>query len=115
MVDDNRDSADSLVELLDALGAQARAAYDGEQALEAVTGFRPDLVFLDLGMPGRDGYDVAAALRQQPEGSRAHLVALTGWGNAEERQRTAEAGFDAHLVKPVALDDLRALLSVRAR
>ena len=75
-------------------------AHDGPAALEIVKGYRPALVFLDIGMPGMDGYEVARRLRQQPGLENVRLAALTGWGQQEDRRRTTEAGFNYHLVKP---------------
>ncbi len=111
VVDDNRDAADSLAMLLRLQGHEVRVAHDGPAALEMVKGYCPALVFLDIGMPGMDGYEVARRLRQQPGLENVRLAALTGWGQQEDRRRTAEAGFDHHLVKPVepkALDGLLA-------
>jgi two-component system CheB/CheR fusion protein len=110
VVDDNRDAADSLAMLLRLKGHDVVVAYDGPSALTAVT-FGPDLVLLDLGMPGMDGYEVARRLRQLPEGRGCLLAALTGWGQEEDRRRTREAGFDRHLVKPVDPVELTALLA----
>jgi CheY-like chemotaxis protein len=108
IVDDMKDSADSLALLLGAAGHLVQLAYDGESAVAAAETFRPDAVLLDLGMPSLNGYDVCRRIRAQPWGAAMTIVALTGWGQQEDRRRTAEAGFDAHLVKPVepqALDE----------
>ena len=113
VVDDNRDAADSLAMLLKLKGHDVRVTYDGTAALTAAS-FQPDLVFLDLGMPGMDGYEVARRLRQLPEGQRCLLAALTGWGQEEDRRRTREVGFDRHLVKPVDPAELSALLEALA-
>ncbi|MFO1338488.1 MAG: ATP-binding protein [Burkholderiaceae bacterium] len=110
VVDDNRDAADSLAEILRALGADACTAYDGASGLEAMRAFRPPIVLLDLGMPGMSGYAVAAQLRAEPQYQTLKLVALTGWGQQEDLRRTQEAGFDAHLVKPVEPAQLVSLL-----
>ncbi|MEX2140043.1 MAG: PAS domain S-box protein [Pirellulales bacterium] len=110
-VDDNRDAADSLGMLLKILGADVHVAYDGQSALEAIRICRPAVVLLDLGMPGMDGYEVARRIRQNPEASKVLLIALTGWGQEEDRRRTKEAGFDHHLIKPVELSALQALLA----
>jgi PAS domain S-box-containing protein len=104
VVDDNRDAADSLARMLEALGAEARTAYDGPSALEVVRTARPSVVLLDLGMPGMDGYAVAAQLRAGPQHPALTLVALTGWGQQDDMRRTRAAGFDEHLVKPVAIE-----------
>ncbi len=110
VVDDNRDSAESLVMLLTLAGNEMRAAYDGLEAVEAAATFKPDVVLLDIGLPKLNGYEVARRIRQQPEGKNMRLVALTGWGQDEDRQKSKEAGFDAHLVKPVDHAALQTLL-----
>ena len=113
VVDDNRDAADSLAALLELLGAQVRTAYDGPSALEAARLTRPEVVLLDLGMPGMDGYAVAMRLRSEPPSQPLRVIALTGWGQESDQVRTRSAGFDEHLVKPVAPDALIALLAPR--
>jgi CheY-like chemotaxis protein len=110
VVDDNRDSADSLGTLVQALGAEVRIAYDGPAALEAVAAFRPEVVMLDIGMPGMNGLEVARRLRERPEGRDLTLIAVTGWGQEEDHRRSREGGFDHHLVKPVAIEDLQGVL-----
>ena len=100
VVDDNQDASDSLAMLLGLQGHEVRVAYSGVAALEMTRDFAPHVVFLDIGMPGMDGYEVARRLRQQPGLGKTVLAALTGWGQKEDRRRTAEAGFDHHLVKP---------------
>jgi PAS domain S-box-containing protein len=111
VVDDNRDAADSLALLLRLQGHEVRVAHDGPSALELAGSFRPALVFLDLGMPGMDGYEVARRLRKRPGLEKVVLAALTGWGQQEDRHRTAEAGFDRHLVKPPEPKELENLLA----
>jgi len=111
VVDDNRDSADSLGMLLKFLGADIHLAYDGASALDAMRIFRPSVVLLDLGMPGMDGFEVARRIRQMPRGDKLRMIALTGWGQAEDRRRSAEAGFDHHLVKPVDFSALQGVLA----
>jgi PAS domain S-box-containing protein len=111
VVDDNRDAADSLAMLLRLAGQDVQARYDGLSALAQAQEFRPELVFLDIGMPGMDGYEVARRLRGEPQLEGVILVALTGWGQEEDRRRSAEAGFDHHLVKPVEPDAVRGLLA----
>src|SRR5262249_34965620 len=111
VVDDNRDAADSLAMLLKFLGADVNTANDGPSALEALLTYRPSVVMLDIGMPAMDGYEVARRARQQPEAKNVPLIALTGWGQAEDRRRSKEAGIDHHLVKPVDLGALQALLA----
>ncbi|NRF67316.1 PAS domain S-box protein [Aquincola sp. S2] len=110
VVDDNSDAATSLAMLLRMHGHEVRIAQDGPSALAMATAFVPDMVFLDLGMPGMDGYEVARRLRSQPALEQVVLTALTGWGQQEDRRRTAEAGFDHHLVKPLELKALETLL-----
>lgn len=100
IVDDNRDAAKMLAMLLRLKGHSVRVVHDGASALEAVGAHSPELVFLDIGMPGMDGYEVARRIRGRAEWANIKLVALTGWGQEEDRRRTAEAGFDHHLVKP---------------
>jgi PAS domain S-box-containing protein len=100
VVDDNHDAADSLVMLLRLKGHEVRVAYSGMAVLEMTKTYTPDVVFLDIGMPRMDGYEVARRLRQTPGLEKTVLAALTGWGQQEDRRRTAEAGFDHHLVKP---------------
>jgi len=111
VVDDNRDAADTLADLLQMIGADVRVAYDGTAALEAIGAFRPSVVMLDLGMPGMDGYEVARHIRALPGSGDTTLIALTGRGDASDRQRTQEAGFRHHLVKPVGIDALQAVLA----
>ena len=109
VVDDNVDAAISLAMLLRLQGHEVRVAHDGPSALDLATSYRPDMVFLDIGMPGMDGHEVARRLRQHPELKNVVLAAITGWGQQEDRRRTAEVGFDHHLVKPVepaALENL---------
>ena len=111
VVDDNRDSADSLGMLLKFLGADIHLAYDGPSALDAMRIFRPSIVLLDIGMPGMNGFEVARRIRQMPQGDKVRMIALTGWGQAEDRRRSEEAGFDHHLVKPVDLSALQGVLA----
>jgi len=104
VVDDNVDSATSLTMLLQAMGHQAESAHDGAEALETVERFAPDTVLLDIGLPGMDGYEVAARLRHT--GRPYLLIAVTGWGQEHDRERARAAGFDHHLLKPVDLGQL---------
>jgi signal transduction histidine kinase/ActR/RegA family two-component response regulator len=110
VVDDNRDAADSLALLLTLQGSEVRTAYDGLEAIDAAAAFDPDVVLSDLGMPRMSGYEAAQKIREQCSG-RVVLVAMTGWGQEEDKRRSSEAGFDFHLVKPVALDALEQLLA----
>lgn len=115
VVDDNRDSAESLAMLLSLSGHEVRTANDGLAALDVARAFRPRVVLLDLGMPRLNGYDAARAIRAEPWGSNLVLIALTGWGQEEDKRRTAEAGFNAHLIKPVdhhAFEELLTSLDV---
>jgi signal transduction histidine kinase len=112
IVDDSRDGGESLAMLLRVLGADVALAHSGRHALECVDSFRPDVVLLDIGMPGMDGYEVARRIRANPANRHMQLIALTGWGQDEDRQRSAAAGFNHHLVKPADLNKLRQLLSV---
>jgi PAS domain S-box-containing protein len=111
VVDDNPDAADAVGLVLQYLGVESKVVNDGSAALAVFDTFRPDLVLLDLGMPGLDGYDVARWMRERPGHGPVRIVALTGWGDASERARTLKAGFDGHLVKPVDIDALQALLA----
>jgi len=113
VVDDNEDAADSLAALLEIDGFDVRAVYDGAAAVEAVAGSQPDMIIMDLGMPGMDGYETARAIRQHPGAERILMLALTGWGQSDARRRTLEAGFDHHLVKPVELDQIIRLAGAR--
>ena len=114
VVDDNQDAAESLAILLRHAGCDVRTAHDGLEAVGAAAVFRPDVAILDLGLPGLNGYDVGRRIRKDL-GAGVLLIAATGWGQEEDRRRTAEAGFNYHLTKPVELDELRRLLaSVRS-
>ena len=110
IVDDNRDAAEMLAALLGAWGQHTHLAFDGRTALELGRAFAPDVVLLDLGMPHLDGYETARLMRATGWGARALLVAVTGWGQPHDRDRSQASGFDHHLVKPVAPSALRSLL-----
>jgi PAS domain S-box-containing protein len=113
VADDNEDAATSLAMMLNLLGNEARTAHDGLEALDVAAAFRPDLILLDIGMPRLNGHEAAKRIRAQPWGKGVVLVALTGWGQEEDRRKSAEAGFDAHVVKPIdpaALEKLLATL-----
>ena len=101
VVEDNADSAEALVLLLRMLGNEVEVASDGASGLQAAEAHRPEVVLLDIGLPEMNGYDVARKIREQPWGGQMALVALTGWGQDEDRRLAKEAGFDHHLVKPV--------------
>jgi CheY-like chemotaxis protein len=110
VVDDNRDAADTLALLLELMGHVTRTAHDGPAALEAARAFGPDIVLLDIGLPHMNGYEVCRRLRESPWGREAFVVALTGWGQAEDQRNASEAGFDRHLVKPVEEELLQKVL-----
>jgi CheY-like chemotaxis protein/anti-sigma regulatory factor (Ser/Thr protein kinase) len=110
VVDDNRDGAELLEEVFRALGHTTRLAYDGEGALELAHEFRPEIAFLDIGLPVMDGYQLARRMRAAPGLEDVRLVAVTGFGQEADRGRARAAGFDEHLVKPVEIDELRLLL-----
>ena len=114
VVDDNVDSAESLTMLLTIMGHETRAAHDGLEALDVAAAFRPEVMLLDIGMPKLDGFEVCRRIRQQAWGKEMVVIALTGWGQEEDKRRTLAAGVDAHLVKPVvpaALEELLAELT----
>ena len=111
VVDDNVDAATTLQLLLKSLGHEACAVYDGQQALGMALSFRPDVVLLDIGMPGLDGYEVARRLRALERERPLRIIAITGWGQEADRTRSREAGFDVHLVKPVSPETLERLLA----
>jgi len=116
VVDDNRDSADSATDVLRLLGNQVECAYDGESGVSVARRLKPHIILLDLAMPGMDGFEARRRLRDAEGGTSPFLVAMTGFGNEEDKRRTRAAGFDAHLTKPVELDALVALLNeARAR
>jgi CheY-like chemotaxis protein len=111
IVDDNPDGAESLAMLLEEFGHETYQAHDGLEALDAAERVRPEAVLLDIGLPKLNGYEVCRRLRQQPWGEGLTIVALTGWGQEDDRLRSHQAGFDTHLVKPVDLDLLLKLLA----
>jgi CheY-like chemotaxis protein len=112
VVDDNVDAAFSLAKVLSRMYDQeVRVAHDGPSALEAAEEFRPEAVILDIEMPDMDGHEVARKLRERPELEGVVLIALTGWGQEDDRRRSEEAGFDYHLAKPVQSDVLLGLLT----
>jgi CheY-like chemotaxis protein len=110
-VDDNRDAADSLAVMLAAMGHETRTAYDGDGAVQTAASFRPELVLLDIGLPKLNGYEVARQIRQQPWGREMMLIALTGWGQDDDKRRSMEAGFNDHLTKPLELAALMRLIA----
>ena len=110
LADDNVDFAESLSILLEASGHEVAVTHDGIQALETAPGFKPDLCFLDIGLPRLHGYDLARRLRELPATRGAYMVAISGWGQPEDKRRSREAGFDDHLAKPVEFDRIQELL-----
>lgn len=111
VVDDNADAAESLAALLRLFGHEVGVALDGEQALELAPSLRPDVVLLDLGMPRMDGHEVARRMRAAPWGTSMKIVALSGFGDGEDRERSLKAGCNDHFVKPVSPADLEAILA----
>jgi CheY-like chemotaxis protein len=111
VVDDNRLSADSLARLLQLTGNETHTAYDGLEAVQAATTLKPDVVLLDIGLPKLNGYEAARKIREEPWGKKMVLVALTGWGQDEDRQKSREAGFNGHMVKPIDHAELMKLLA----
>lgn len=111
VVDDNRDGADSLATMLELIGAHVVKAYDGLEAVREADRFRPEIVLMDVGMPRLNGLEATRQIREQPWASNIVIVALTGWGQGNDRERSREAGCNGHLVKPVSLTDLERLLA----
>ena len=115
VVDDNRDAAESLSMLLELKGHEVRRAYDGENALQLAEEFRPQMVLLDLGMPKMNGYEACRRIREHAWGTQMTLIAVTGWGQEEDRRKSTDAGFDGHLVKPVDPETLEELSTLHSR
>jgi CheY-like chemotaxis protein len=111
VVDDNRDSAKTMEMLLKLTGHQTQVAFDGLEAVGAAGSFRPDVVLLDIGLPKLNGYETAARIRRESWGAEMFLIAVTGWGQDDDRQKSKEAGFDAHLTKPVEFPMLTKLIA----
>jgi two-component system CheB/CheR fusion protein len=111
VVEDNVDGARSLESLLTVLGHQVAVAHDGATGLQTARAFNPEVILLDIGLPGIDGYEVARRVRKSRKLRDVVLVAMTGWGKDEDRRKSLESGFNAHLVKPVELSDLQSLLA----
>ena len=112
IVDDNTDAANSLAALLNLKGHETRAVYSGREALECFESFKPDVALIDIGLPEMDGYELVRRLRASAKGMRPRLVALTGYGQTEDRERARAAGFDDHLIKPVGLPELEGALVI---
>jgi signal transduction histidine kinase len=115
VADDNTDAASAIAEILRTMGHEVRTADDGLAAVEAAGSFRPDMILLDLGMPRLDGYDACRQIRGMPWGREISSYAFTGWGQASDRRRTREAGFNAHLVKPVEIGAIEKLIERSAK
>jgi CheY-like chemotaxis protein len=113
-VEDNRDAAESLRDLLELFGCTVALAYSGPEALASAPSFRPEVVLCDLGLPGMTGYEVGAKLREEPHLKNTRLIAVSGYGQEEDQRRSREAGFDLHLTKPVDFEELWRLLPVQA-
>jgi CheY-like chemotaxis protein len=111
IIEDNQDAADSLRDMVDLFGHQADVAYHGLKGVEAARQFSPDIILCDVGLPGLDGYGVARTLRAEPQFAETVIIAVSGYGQEEDRNRSREAGFDLHLIKPVDADDLERLLA----
>ena len=111
VADDNRDSANTLSMMLRMMGNEVRTAYDGVEAVEQACTFIPDIIFMDIGMPKLDGHGATRKIREADWGKQIYIVALTGWGQAEDIERSKEAGCSAHLVKPIDIDELEKLLA----
>lgn len=111
VVDDNHDSALSLAMMLSIMGHETRTAHDGESAVATAESFLPEVVLLDIGLPKLNGYEVAQRIREQPWGTSMFLIAVTGWGQEEDRQRSSEVGLNVHMVKPVEPAALEKLLA----
>lgn len=110
IVDDNRDAGESLAELLRMLDHTVELAYDGVEGVAAAESFGPEVILMDIGMPRLDGYGACAQIRAQPWGAGIRIFAQTGWGQDDDKRRADAAGFDGHLVKPVEVDAILALL-----
>jgi signal transduction histidine kinase len=115
IVDDNQDAAEILAETLKFVGHDTQIAHDAPSALKLVSGFAPDVILMDIGLPGMDGYELARAIRSMADLNSPRLIALTGYGQESDRRRAAEAGFDLHLVKPIDIDRLLEVIDGKAR
>ena len=111
VVDDNQDTAELMGEVLRLLGNEVAVASNGEEAISSAAQIRPDVMFMDIGLPGMDGYAVARALRSQPETAATVLIAVTGYGQCEDVRMAHEAGFDHHVVKPADLNRIGEILA----
>ena len=112
VVDDNPYTADSFARLISLLGHEARPAYSGSEAVKCTAEFEPDMVLLDIDMPGMDGYEAVKRLRQDPKHSGAIYVAITGWAREEDQRRAYDAGFDLHVPKPISVERIKELTAM---
>jgi len=112
VVDDDHATADMQAMLISTLGYEAKAVYSGQEAVEQIATYEPDMALIDIGMPERDGYDTVAGIRQQPGGTHVILVAVTGWSRDEDKRRAYESGFDLHVSKPMRVETLRELIAL---
>jgi CheY-like chemotaxis protein len=112
VVDDNHDVADGLVRVLKVLSYDAKPIYDPHEAVEHAAQFEPDMAFIDIGMPGLDGYEVVKRIRQQRQNIHVILIAHTGWSRGTDKQRAYDAGFDLHVAKPMSVETLKELLTL---
>ena len=110
VVDDNRDAADSMASMLELMGQEVQTAYSGAEAITAAASFQPAVILMDIGMPGLNGYEATQQIRAQASGQRVKVIAVTGWGQEQDRTRSRAAGCDGHLVKPVDVAELERLL-----
>ena len=111
IVDDNRDSVDSLAKLLRLTGHEVETALDGPTGINTARRYQPEIIFLDIGLPEMDGYEIAKRLREDASLTKVTLIAMTGWGQEEDKRRAMEAGFDQHLTKPVEISAIEDVLS----
>jgi CheY-like chemotaxis protein len=112
VVDDDRDTANTLARLVSMFGYEARAIYDGQEAVEQAALLEPEMALIDIGMPDMDGYETAKRIRQRPGGTNMILVAVTGWTRPVDKQQAYSCGFDLHVAKPVDLPTLKGLLAI---
>ena len=110
VVDDNLDSANTMALLMESFGHETRVSHDGVDALREAIDYKPDVVLLDIGLPGLSGYEIARRIRMEPWGSTTLLIAVTGWGHEDDKRRAIEAGFDYHMTKPLSLEELKSTL-----
>jgi CheY-like chemotaxis protein len=112
VVDDNRDAADSLARLIQSFGLDAKAVYDGSEALEVTAEFQPDMALVDLGMPGMDGFETVTELRRRRGNVHLIVVAVTAWSRDEDKRKAYDSGFDLHVPKPMSVERLKEVLEL---